>query len=88
SGTTGTPKVTMHFHRDILINADTFGRHIVNVQADDICACSAPLAFTFGLGALVVFPLYFGAASLRVERAAPVELATHAADAGATILYT
>lgn len=88
SGTTGTPKVTMHFHRDILINADTFGRHIVNVQADDICACSAPLAFTFGLGALVVFPLYFGAASLMVERAAPVELATHAADAGATILYT
>ncbi|WP_166970033.1 AMP-binding protein [Brevibacterium atlanticum] len=88
SGTTGVPKVTMHFHRDILINADTFGRHIVGVEPDDICACSAPLAFTFGLGALVVFPLYFGAASLMVEKAAPLDLANYAADAGVTILYT
>lgn len=88
SGTTGVPKVTMHFHRDILINADTFGRHIVKVRADDVCACSAPLAFTFGLGALVVFPLYFGAASLLVEKAAPIELAAHAVEAGVTILYT
>lgn len=88
SGTTGVPKVTMHFHRDILINADTFARHIVKVVPDDVCTCSAPLAFTFGLGALVVFPLYFGAASLMVEKAAPIDLATYAAEAGVTVLYT
>ncbi|SMY04219.1 2-aminobenzoate-CoA ligase [Brevibacterium sp. 239c] len=88
SGTTGAPKATMHFHRDILANADTFARHIVKVGPDDKCACSAPLAFTFGLGALVVFPLYFGAASLVVERATPLELAQYAHDSGVTILYT
>ncbi|WP_231442457.1 AMP-binding protein [Brevibacterium zhoupengii] len=88
SGTTGVPKATMHFHRDILANADTFARHIVKVGPDDKCACSAPLAFTFGLGALVVFPLYFGAASLLVERATPLELAQYAHDSGVTILYT
>ncbi|WP_336660977.1 AMP-binding protein [Leucobacter sp. USHLN153] len=88
SGTTGVPKVTMHFHRDILANADTFARHIVKLQPDDICACSAPFAFTFGLGALLVFPLYFGAASLLVERATPLELAEHVEAAGVTVLYT
>lgn len=88
SGTTGAPKATMHFHRDILVNADTFARHIVKVAPGDKCACSAPLAFTFGLGALVVFPLYFGAASLIVERATPLELAQYAHDSGVTILYT
>jgi 2-aminobenzoate-CoA ligase len=67
SGTTGMPKVTMHFHRDILANADTFAKHIVRMQPDDLCAGSAPLAFTFGLGGLVVFPLRFGAATLLVE---------------------
>lgn len=88
SGTTGVPKATMHFHRDILANADTFARHIVKLGPDDRCACSAPLAFTFGLGALVVFPLYFGAASLIVEKATPLELAQYAHDAGVSILYT
>lgn len=88
SGTTGEPKATMHFHRDILANADTFARHIVKIGPDDRCACSAPLAFTFGLGALVVFPLYFGAASLVVDRATPLELAQYAHDSRVTILYT
>lgn len=88
SGTTGAPKVTMHFHRDILIIADTFARHILKIRPDDVCTCSAPLAFTFGLGALVVFPLYFGAASLMVEKAAPIGLAEYAAAAGVTVFYT
>ncbi|UKA62486.1 AMP-binding protein [Arthrobacter sp. FW306-04-A] len=88
SGTTGTPKITMHFHRDILANADTFARHILQPTADDVFAGSPPLAFTFGLGGLVVFPLRFGAASLLTERATPVELAESAAAAGATILFT
>ncbi|GAA1770458.1 AMP-binding protein [Pseudarthrobacter sulfonivorans] len=88
SGTTGVPKVTMHFHRDILANADTFARHILQPTADDVFAGSPPLAFTFGLGGLVVFPLRFGASSLLTERAGPVELAQAAAAAGATILFT
>lgn len=88
SGTTGVPKVTMHFHRDILANADTFARHILQPTADDVFAGSPPLAFTFGLGGLVVFPLRFGASSLLTEKAGPVELAEHAAAKGATILFT
>ncbi|MGO4230063.1 AMP-binding protein [Arthrobacter sp. YAF34] len=88
SGTTGVPKVTMHFHRDILANADTFARYILQPTPDDVFAGSPPLAFTFGLGGLVVFPLRFGASSLLTERAAPVELAENAAAAGATILFT
>jgi 2-aminobenzoate-CoA ligase len=88
SGTTGVPKVTMHFHRDILANADTFARYILEPAADDVFAGSPPLAFTFGLGGLVVFPLRFGASSLLTEKAGPVELAENAAAAGATILFT
>ncbi|NQD88406.1 AMP-binding protein [Paenarthrobacter sp. CM16] len=88
SGTTGVPKVTMHFHRDILANADTFARHILQPTSDDVFAGSPPLAFTFGLGGLVVFPLRFGASSLLTEKAGPVELAENAAAAGATILFT
>ncbi|RDV12735.1 2-aminobenzoate-CoA ligase [Arthrobacter sp. RT-1] len=88
SGTTGVPKVTMHFHRDILANADTFARHILQPTADDVFAGSPPLAFTFGLGGLVVFPLRFGASSLLTEKAGPVELAERAAAAGATVFFT
>ncbi|MFJ6455243.1 AMP-binding protein [Paenarthrobacter sp. NPDC091669] len=88
SGTTGVPKVTMHFHRDILANADTFARYILQPTAEDVFAGSPPLAFTFGLGGLVVFPLRFGASSLLTEKAGPVELAEHASKAGATILFT
>lgn len=88
SGTTGTPKVTMHFHRDILANADTFARLILAPTVDDVFAGSPPLAFTFGLGGLVVFPLRFGASSLLVERATPVELAELCHAHGATVLST
>lgn len=88
SGTTGTPKITMHFHRDILANADTFARHILQPTQADVFAGSPPLAFTFGLGGLVVFPLRFGASTLLTERTTPVELATLSHQAGATILFT
>ncbi|WP_139004119.1 AMP-binding protein [Arthrobacter crystallopoietes] len=88
SGTTGTPKITMHFHRDILANADTFARHILKPTSEDVFAGSPPLAFTFGLGGLVVFPLRFGASALLTERATPMDLARHAAAAGATVLFT
>lgn len=88
SGTTGTPKVTMHFHRDILANADTFARYLLEPTPEDVFAGSPPLAFTFGLGGLVVFPLRFGASSLLTERATPLELAEAAAAANASILFT
>ena len=88
SGSTGVPKITMHFHRDVLANADTFARHLLTPEADDIFAGSPPLAFTFGLGGLVVFPLRFGAAALLTEKTTPVELAQLSHDFGATVLFT
>ncbi|HEX8866459.1 MAG TPA: AMP-binding protein, partial [Lentzea sp.] len=54
SGSTGTPKITVHFHRDILSIDNTFGRHVLRLNQDDLVACTAPFAFTFGLGMLVV----------------------------------
>jgi 2-aminobenzoate-CoA ligase len=74
SGTTGRPKATMHFHRDILAIADTFSAHVLKPEPDDVFAGSPPLAFTFGLGALVVFPMRAGAATLLLEKAPPDEL--------------
>ncbi|HEY1572528.1 MAG TPA: AMP-binding protein [Pseudonocardiaceae bacterium] len=75
SGTTGRPKATMHFHRDVLAVADTFSRHIVRPVADDVFTGTPPLAFTFGLGGLLLFPLRVGAATLLIEKATPDELA-------------
>jgi 2-aminobenzoate-CoA ligase len=75
SGTTGRPKATMHFHRDVLAIADTFAAHLVRITADDVVTGTPPLAFTFGLGGLLVFPLRVGASMLLLERATPVELA-------------
>lgn len=88
SGTTGVPKVTMHFHRDILANADTFAKHLLHMTAADVVACSAPFAFTFGLGSSVVFPLRFGASALLIEQGSPVEFAQAAERAGVTIMST
>ncbi|HET8613945.1 MAG TPA: AMP-binding protein [Actinomycetales bacterium] len=88
SGTTGRPKVTMHFHRDVLANADTFSTHVLQPTADDVFATTAPFAFTFGLGAALVFPLHVGGAALLIEKATPAELAQHVADHGVTILST
>src|SRR5699024_9954359 len=88
SGTTGTPKVTMHFHRDILANADTIAKHLLKVTPDDVLVCSAPFAFTFGLGSSVVFPLRFGASALLIEQGSPVEVAEAAERAGVTIMAT
>ncbi|MGH9248576.1 MAG: AMP-binding protein [Acidimicrobiales bacterium] len=88
SGTTGRPKVTMHFHRDVMSNADTFSRHVLRPQPDDLFATTAPFAFTFGLGAGLVFPLHAGAATLLVEKATPDELADAVARHGVTALFT
>lgn len=88
SGTTGKPKVTMHFHRDILANADTFAKHTLAITKDDVVAGSPPLAFTFGLGGLVIFPLRFGASAVLIERASPLALADAIDQFGVTMLYT
>ncbi|HEY3478137.1 MAG TPA: AMP-binding protein [Streptomyces sp.] len=88
SGTTGRPKATLHFHRDVLANADTFSRHIVKPEPDDLFTGTPPLAFTFGLGGLVVFPLRAGAATLLLEQATPGRLAALVAEHGVSVLFT
>jgi 2-aminobenzoate-CoA ligase len=88
SGTTGVPKVTMHFHRDVLAIADTFGAYVVQGRPDDVFTGTPPLAFTFGLGGLVVFPLRVGASVLLIEKATPVELAQAVERHAATVLFT
>ncbi len=88
SGTTGRPKATMHFHRDVLANADTFSHYVLRPEADDVFTGTPPIAFTFGLGGLVVFPMRVGAASLLVERATPDELAEHIAEHRVTVCFT
>ncbi|GAA4354822.1 AMP-binding protein [Angustibacter luteus] len=88
SGTTGRPKATMHFHRDVLANADTFSRHVLKPTPDDVFTGTPPLAFTFGLGGLVVFPLRVGASTLLIEKASPDQLADLVAEHGVTICFT
>jgi 2-aminobenzoate-CoA ligase len=74
SGTTGEPKATMHFHRDLLMIADGYAKEVLKVTPDDVFVGSPPLAFTFGLGGLAIFPLRFGATATLLENAAPPEL--------------
>ena len=88
SGTTGRPKATMHFHRDSLANADTFSRYVVKPLPDDVFIGTPPIAFTFGLGGLVVFPMRVGASTVMVERATPAELADIVERSGATVCFT
>lgn len=88
SGTTGVPKITMHFHRDVLSIDNTFGRGVLRLEPTDLVACTAPLAFTFGLGMLVVFTLRAGACALLTESATPTQLADLVAEHGVTVLAT
>ena len=88
SGTTGEPKGTMHFHRDMLATCDSYGRHVLRAEAGDRFIGSPPLAFTFGLGGLVLFPLRAGAATILVEKASPDDLLAAIEKFGATIAFT
>jgi 2-aminobenzoate-CoA ligase len=88
SGTTGRPKATMHFHRDLLAIADTFSAHVLQTRDDDVFMGTPPLAFTYGLGGLVVFPLRAGASTLLVEKATPTELASLVAEFQVTVCFT
>ena len=88
SGTTGEPKGTMHFHRDLLAICDSYARHVVRAQATDVFTGSPPLAFTFGLGGLVLFPLRIGASTVLLEKAGPDELLEAIAKYRITIPFT
>jgi 2-aminobenzoate-CoA ligase len=88
SGTTGQPKVTMHFHRDVLATADTFSAFVVKPRPDDVFTGTPPLGFTYGLGGLLLFPLRAGASTLLIERATPAELADAIAAHKVTVLST
>lgn len=88
SGTTGEPKATMHFHRDLLIIADGYAQEVLNVTPDDIFVGSPPLAFTFGLGGLAIFPLRFGAAAALLEQASPPNMIDIITEYRATICFT
>ena len=88
SGTTGEPKATMHFHRDLLIVADGYAKEVLNVTPHDIFVGSPPLAFTFGLGGMAIFPLRFGATATLLENASPANMIQIIETYKATICFT
>src|SRR5499427_5132986 len=88
SGTTGEPKATMHFHRDLLIVADGYAKEVLKVTPDDVFVGSPPLAFTFGLGGLAVFPLRFGATATLLENASPQNMIEIIETYKATVSFT
>lgn len=88
SGTTGEPKATMHFHRDLLIIADGYAQEVLKVTPDDVFVGSPPLAFTFGLGGLAIFPLRFGATATLLETASPANMVEIIETHKATICFT
>lgn len=88
SGTTGEPKATMHFHRDLMIIADGYAKEVLQVDDKDIFVGSPPLAFTFGLGGLAIFPLRYGATATLLEDASPPNMIEIIQKYKATICFT
>jgi 2-aminobenzoate-CoA ligase len=88
SGTTGAPKGCMHFHRDVLTMCDLFPRHVLEPTANDVFCGTPPLAFTFGLGGLLCFPLRVGASTVLIERLTPETLLQAVERFHATIMFT
>ncbi len=88
SGTTGPAKGTVHFHRDVMAMCDCFPRSTLKPSRDDRFCGSPPLAFTFGLGGLLTFPMRFGASTILAERPAPDVLPQIISDHQATIVFT
>ncbi|WP_459616833.1 AMP-binding protein [Bordetella sp. 2513F-2] len=88
SGTTGAPKGCMHFHRDVLAMCDLFPRHVIRPGPDDVFCGTPPLAFTFGLGGLLCFPLRVGASAVLAEKLTPESLLQLIQDFRATIVFT
>ncbi|HZV93173.1 MAG TPA: AMP-binding protein, partial [Caldimonas sp.] len=88
SGTTGQPKATMHFHRDVMASCVCFPTHVLRAVPDDVFIGSPPLAFTFGLGGLTVFPMYIGASTVLLEKAGPPDLLVAIVAERATVCFT
>jgi 2-aminobenzoate-CoA ligase len=88
SGTTGPAKGTMHFHRDVMAMCDCFPRSTLKPNKDDIFCGSPPIAFTFGLGGIVTFPMRFGASTALAEKATPDVLPQIVYDSKATIVFS
>jgi 2-aminobenzoate-CoA ligase len=89
SGTTGKPKAAVHTHRDVLVACETWPRHVLRATPDDIVMGSPPLAFTFGLGGLLIFPMWAGASVYFPDIPyTPQAMAQLIFDAGATIVFT
>ena len=88
SGTTGVPKATMHFHRDVMAACACWPRHVLRATAQDRFIGSPPLAFTFGLGGLLLFPFSIGASTILVEKATPDSLPAAIQRFGATVCFT
>jgi 2-aminobenzoate-CoA ligase len=88
SGTTGVPKATMHFHRDVMAACACWPRHVLRASPDDRFIGSPPLAFTFGLGGLLLFPFSIGASTILVEKATPDTLPAAIQRYGASVCFT
>jgi 2-aminobenzoate-CoA ligase len=88
SGTTGTPKGTVHFHRDVIAMCDLFPRSCLKPGPQDVFCGTPPLAFTFGLGGLLCFPLRFGASTVLLERLTPDSLLEAIGRFKATVCFT
>ena len=88
SGTTGVPKGAMHFHRDLIAASRCWPTHVLRAQGDDVFVGSPPLAFTFGLGGLLLFPLAIGAATVLIEKTTPDTLLQALSHWRATVLVT
>ena len=88
SGTTGEPKGTMHFHRDMLAICDAYSRNVLRPEPSDRFIGSPPLAFTFGLGGIVLFPMSVGASTVLLEKAGPDDLLPAIMQYKATICFT
>ncbi|MES3015236.1 MAG: AMP-binding protein, partial [Pseudomonadota bacterium] len=88
SGTTGQPKATMHFHRDVMASCACFPPHVLRATPDDVFIGSPPLAFTFGLGGLTLFPMSVGASTALLERASPPDLLDAIGSFNASVLFT
>jgi 2-aminobenzoate-CoA ligase len=88
SGTTGQPKGTMHFHRDVMAACACWPKHVLRPTRDDVFIGSPPLAFTFGLGGLLLFPLSVGASTVLLENASPTALPAAIASYRATVCFT
>ena len=88
SGTTGIPKGTMHFHRDVMAICDCFPRSVLHSERSDVFIGTPPLAFTFGLGGLLLFPLRVGASAVLQEKLTPESLLKAVETYRATVCFT